>query len=96
MSQGGWNRLDSMHADEEYIKKLENRTYEYWLDAVSSSATTWLVVEDMEKSLSWRVTAPLRVGRTLQKKLAQVGLKQGMKKGVERYQRKALEKKRAK
>lgn len=85
-----------MPSEADYIQKLESRTYDYWLEAVSTSATTWLVVEDMEKSLSWRITAPLRIGRTLQKKVAEIGLKQGVKKGVERYQRKALEKKRAK
>jgi hypothetical protein len=84
-----------MASDEKYITELEKRTFDYWLEAVSESATAWLVVEDMEKSLSWRVTAPLRIVRVLQKKIAEVGVKQGMKKGVERYQRKALEKKRA-
>lgn len=79
----------------EYERTLESRTYEYWLDAVATSATTWTVVEQMEKSLSWRITAPLRIWRSLQRRVSEVGLKQGVKKGVERYQRKALEKKRA-
>ncbi len=54
-------------------EQLRQRTLEDWVRVATSEASVPALVHQMEASLSWRVTKPLRTIRSVQLKAAQVG-----------------------
>lgn len=82
-------------ATDAYVKELETKTLEAWIQAVSLASTSFAEVEIMEKSISWRITSPLRFGKKIAIKIREVGWSAGVRLGVERMQRKRLEAMRA-
>lgn len=82
-------------SSESYVNELEQKTLDAWLQAVSVAATSFAEVELMEKSVSWKLTSPLRFGKKIATKFRDVGWDAGLRLAVERVQRKRLETKRA-
>ena len=74
---------------EEYVKQLEKAALDGWVDSVSTSAQAWVDLEKLQASASWRLTSPLRRIRGIQLKVREVGLRRGLRKGIEVLQRKA-------
>lgn len=87
--------MTSPDPTESYRDELESRTLDDWIAAITIADGAWSELERMETSFSWRITAPIRTVRTLQLKVARVGVRQGARKGVEMVQRKIVERRRA-
>ena len=54
-------------------EQLRQRLLDGWTELAASEASVPSIVQHMESSLSWRVTKPLRLVRTIQLKAARVG-----------------------
>jgi hypothetical protein len=57
------------------VRLAEERTLDYWLEAVMSSTNGSMTVKALQTSVSWRVTKPLRAARLVQTKLREVGVR---------------------
>ena len=53
--------------------ELRQRILEGWTKLATSEASVPSIVQHMESSISWRITKPLRMVRSLQMKAARVG-----------------------
>lgn len=56
-------------------REAEDRTLEYWLEAVVVSAAGSMTVKKLQSSVSWRVTRPLRAARIVQLKIRDTGVR---------------------
>lgn len=79
----------SFKFDAEYVRQLEKVALDGWVDYVSGSARAWVELASLRASVSWRLTSPLRRIRGIQLKVREVGLRRGLRKGIEVMQRKA-------
>lgn len=68
----------------QYIRNLESQTLDYWLHAVASTASESSTIREMQSSVSWRVTRPLRIVRSLQVKAARIGYRRALRLAIER------------
>jgi hypothetical protein len=57
------------------VREAESRSLEFWLEAVTSTSAGSMTVKRLEKSLSWRITKPLRAFRIVQITARQAGLR---------------------
>jgi len=69
-AQGGKTETTDLTAEQE-LEQLRDAVLDDWL-LVTSAVTDAL--RDMQQTLSWRVTRPLRRFRTLQRKVESVGI----------------------
>lgn len=56
-------------------REAEDRTLEYWIEAVVVSAAGSMTVKKLQSSVSWRVTRPLRAARIVQLKVRETGVR---------------------
>jgi len=61
---------DELRRENEQLRK---RLLDGWAEFATSEASVPSIVREMEASISWRVTKPLRVFRSIQLKAARVG-----------------------
>jgi hypothetical protein len=57
------------------VREAEDRTLEYWIEAVVVSAAGSMTVKKLQSSVSWRVTRPLRAARIVQLKVRDTGVR---------------------
>lgn len=57
------------------LNAAEDRTLDYWIDAVASSAAGSLTVKSLQETVSWRVTRPLRVAKIVYTHARRSGLR---------------------
>lgn len=57
------------------IRMAEERSLGYWTDAVATSAVGSMTVAELQRSLSWRITSPLRAVGTVTRRLRSTGLR---------------------
>ena len=57
------------------VREAEERTLDYWIEAVVVSAAGSMTVKKLQDSVSWRVTRPLRAARTIQRKVKETGVR---------------------
>ena len=76
------------------IEELERRTLDYWMEAVTSTAAGSAFVHQMQNTLSWRITRPIRIVRSLQIRASNIGYARAIRLLVERRRRAALDKRR--
>lgn len=57
------------------VREAEERSLEYWIEAVVVSAAGSMTVKKLQDSFSWRVTRPLRAARTIQRKVQETGVR---------------------
>ncbi|MHB1173112.1 MAG: hypothetical protein ACYCZY_11610 [Lacisediminihabitans sp.] len=57
------------------IAAAEDRTLDYWMSAVISSAAGSTTVKALQQTLSWRITRPLRAVRIVYGRVSQVGVR---------------------
>lgn len=53
----------------------EEKTLEAWVSAVATSAVGSMTVSELQRSLSWRVTRPLRLSEIVVQRVRQVGVR---------------------
>ena len=58
--------------------EAERRTLEFWMKAVVSSSSGSMTVRQMQESVSWRITRPLRAVRIVYDRVRQVGVRRTM------------------
>lgn len=56
-------------------REAEDRTLDYWIEAVVVSAAGSMTVKKLQSSVSWRVTRPLRAARVIQLKVREAGVR---------------------
>lgn len=64
--------LESLHAR---VASAEERTLDYWIEAVSVSAAGSMTVKTLQQSFSWRVTKPLRAAKLVYSKARESGIR---------------------
>ena len=77
---------------EKSIEELSERTLQYWMTAVSTSLVSNSIMHELQNSISWKITKPLRVVRSLQLRAAQIGYRRAARLAVERLKRARLDK----
>jgi hypothetical protein len=55
------------------VSAAEERTLEYWIQAVTASNNGSMTVRAIQSSMSWRVTKPLRMATTVYRRLQEAG-----------------------
>jgi hypothetical protein len=57
------------------VIEAENRTFEFWLEAVAQHSAGSMTVKKLQQSMSWRITKPLRAVRVVQLTAREAGLR---------------------
>ena len=53
----------------------EQRTLEFWIEAVTASSAGAMTVKALQQTFSWRVTRPLRAAKIVYSKSRQAGIR---------------------
>lgn len=57
------------------LREAEERSLEFWVEAIIASAAGSTTVKALQQSFSWRVTKPLRAARLVYTKTRQSGVR---------------------
>ena len=57
------------------VREAEERSLDFWLDAVRTTAAGSMTVTKLQQSISWRITKPLRAVRLVQRKVQETGVR---------------------
>ncbi|HAM27477.1 MAG TPA: hypothetical protein DCP11_12485 [Microbacteriaceae bacterium] len=66
------------------LREAQERTLEYWIEAVLASAAGSMTVKKLQNSVSWRVTRPLRAVKIVQLKVREAGVRRTLRMVTER------------
>lgn len=57
------------------LREAEERSLDYWIEAVVVSAAGSMTVTKLQNTLSWRITRPLRAVKIVQLKVQEAGVR---------------------